>query len=176
MKMLTKGNVYAGAAIAGMLCLAAAAAAYALGNSSSAQDFVTKASIANEFEIESSKLALDKSQDGPIKSFAQAMVTDHTKTADAMTSALRASRSGAQAATKLDDKHQKLMDKLEAAGGGNFNKQYVSIQTDAHKEAVSLFSSYANNGKDKPLRDFAADTLPTLKDHLKHVQDLKNKQ
>ena len=56
-----------------------AAAATAQASTISARDFVHKASIANQFEIESSQLALDKAQSSEVKSFAQRMVDDHTK-------------------------------------------------------------------------------------------------
>ncbi len=157
----------------GILGTLAATAAYA--NSISTQDFVTKASIANQFEIDSSKLALNKSQNSDVKSFAERMVDDHTKTGDKLKEVLKSSDSNAKPADKLDDKHQKLLDKLESTSGEAFDRQYIDIQTDAHKEAVSLFTDYSRHGKDKPLKDFVSETLPTLKDHLKHVQNLKAK-
>jgi len=138
-----------------------------------AQDFVTKASAANEFEIESSKLALEKSQDRNIKAFAQQMIDDHTKTGQKLRDALSTSTSHAEAKDQLDDKGQKNMDKLNSLSGDDFNKEYVSEQTSAHKEAVSLFSDYAGSGDDPTLKSFASDTLPTLKMHLQHVQELK---
>lgn len=159
---------------AGVLGMLAATAAYA--NSMSAQDFVTKASIANQFEVESSKLALDKSQNSDVTSFAQRMIDDHTKTGDKLKEVLASSDSDAELADALDDKHQKLLDKLESASDDAFDNQYISIQTNAHKEAVSLFSEYSRRGKDKALKDFARETLPALKDHLAHVKRLKAKR
>jgi putative membrane protein len=156
---------------AGILAMLAATNAYA--NTMSAQDFVTKASIANQFEIDSSKLALEKAQNSEVKSFAQRMVDDHTKTGDRMKEVLDSSDSNAKPADELDNKHQKLLDKLQDTSGNAFDRQYIAIQTDAHKEAVSLFADYSKNGKDKALKNFAGKTLPTLKDHLKHVQQLK---
>jgi putative membrane protein len=138
-----------------------------------AQDFVTKASIANEFEIESSRLALEKSQDREIKGFAQEMIDDHTKAGDKLKDALKASASHPQAATKLDEATQQKMTRLESLSTDDFNNTYVSMQLDAHKEAVGLFGNYASNGDDKDLKNFASETLPTLKDHLEHVQKLK---
>lgn len=158
---------------AGIIGAFAATTAYA--KTMSAQDFVTKVSIANQFEIDSSKLALSKSNNDQVKAFAQQMVDDHNKAAEDLDNALDQSKSGATTADGLDAKHQKLMDKLDAAEGDSFDIQYVNIQTNAHKEAVNLFSSYSNSGKDKPLRNFATSTLPTLRMHLKHVRQLSGK-
>jgi putative membrane protein len=146
------------------------ASAYAKGMS--AQDFVRKASIANEFEIESSNLALEKSKNSKVKSFAQHMVDDHTQTGDKLKEALESSKSNAEPAESLDEKHQNLLNQLDGASGQDFDSQYISMQTKAHKEAVSLFSDYSKHGKDPALKDFAAETLPALKDHLKHVTKL----
>ena len=138
----------------------------------SAQEFVTKASIGNQFEIASSKIALQKSQNDSIKSFARQMVDDHGKTGDKLKDVLASSPSHASPADELDDKHKKLLDKLESESGNDFDHDYVSIQTDAHKETISLFEDYSKSGQDMPLKNFAADTLPKLKEHFGHVQKL----
>mgnify|MGYP003393133716 CR=1 FL=1 len=139
----------------------------------STQDFVQTASIANEFEIESSQLALEKSQNSDVKKFAQRMVDDHTKTGEKMKEVLSSSDMKVKPADKLDNKHQKMLEKLKSASNDNFDRQYVSIQNEAHREAVDLFDSYSKSGKDIKLKGFASETLPTLKEHLEHVEQLK---
>jgi putative membrane protein len=148
-------------------------AAAACAKGTTAQDFVTKATIANKFEIDSSNIALKKSQNSDVKSFAQMMVDDHTKTGDKLKGILDSTDSSIKPADELDDKHQKLIDKLNAASGKDFDNKYISMQTDAHKEAVSLFGDYAKKGDDPKLKDFAGETLPALQEHLKHVKQLK---
>jgi putative membrane protein len=138
------------------------------------EDFVRTASIANQFEIKSSELALEKSQRGDVKSFAKQMVDDHTQTGVKLKQALQSSATSQQAEDTLDDKHQKLFDTLESASSDTFDTQYIGMQVDAHKEAVSLFSSYAKSGRDAVLKDFASQTLPTLKSHLSHVTQLQH--
>lgn len=155
--------------IAGAL---SAIALSAFAASISTQDFVRNASIANEFEIQTSNLALDKSQNREVKQFAQRMIDDHTKTGDKMKEALRASKIDAKPADVLDGKHQKLFDELQAASGDAFNHRYIAIQTNAHKEAVGLFTDYSKNGDDATLKDFATQTLPALKEHLSHVKGI----
>jgi putative membrane protein len=149
--------------------MVAVSPAYAI----STQDFVHTASIANEFEIESSQLALEKSQNDNIKKFAQRMVDDHTKTGEKMKEVLSSTDLKVKPADKLDNKHQKMLDKLKSASNDNFDRQYVSIQNEAHREAVDLFDSYSKSGKDARLKGFASETLPTLKEHLEHVEQLK---
>jgi len=137
------------------------------------QDFVHKASIAGKFEVDSSKLALQKSSDSDLKAVAQMMIDDHTKANNELKETLEKNNIDAQPETELDRKHQKLMAKLQSASPETFDKKYISIQTDAHKEAIHLFTDYSKNGADAPLKDFAANTLPTLKKHLSHIAGLK---
>jgi len=159
--------------ISAMLCLAFAATAQA---APSAGDFVKKASIGNEFEIESSRLALEKSQNANVKQFAQMMIDDHSKAGDQLKATLPSSSvNAAMVPNALDAKHRKLLDKLkDAPAGKKFDKKYISEQTDAHKETVKLFRDYAKNGDDGALKGFASQTLPTLESHLQHVKQIKS--
>lgn len=152
-----------------------ATASMAAGKSISDQDFVTKASIANKFEIDSSNIALEKSNNSSVKEFAQRMVDDHTKTADDMEKALQSSKSNVKAAENLDDEHQKLIDQLQSATASDFDNKYLTMQRDAHKKAIMLFNNYSQNGQDNTLKGFAENTLPVLRDHQKHLSQINIK-
>jgi putative membrane protein len=155
---------------AGLTAALLATAAYA--KEMTPQEFVTTASIANKFEIDTSKLALQKSQRSDVKEFAQKMIDDHTAAGEKMKEAIADSSSKPTPADKLDTKHQALYDKLDKAPSVAFDKEYVTAQEDAHKDAVKLFGNYSKNGSDPSIKDFAAKTLPTLKMHKEHVDKL----
>jgi putative membrane protein len=137
--------------------------------------FVAKVPGANMFEIESSKLALEKASADDVKKFAQQMIDDHTKAGEDFKAALE--KVETTSATKpsgsaMDARQQGMMDELKSASGDDFEAKYIKMQTDAHKEAVALFSAYANSGDDPALKEFAKKTLPTLEMHEKHVKEL----
>lgn len=162
-------NIVVSAGIIGIICIAAASAyAYSI----SAENFVHKAAIANEFEIETSQIALNKSQNNDVKAFAQQMISDHTQAGEKFKEALASSHTQAQPPQGLDEKHQRIIDHLKSASGQDFDNQYIHAQRDAHKDAVSLFSKYSKHGQDPALKEFASDTLPTLREHLNHVKEL----
>lgn len=145
--------------------------AYAAANT--AASFVQKASIGNMFEIESSKLALDKSTNKEVHDFAERMLTDHGKAGENLTAALDATNLDLRPATTLDSPHQKMLNDLKKAKSGNdFNRKYIKAQQDAHKEAVTLFKNYAQTGDDADLKQFASDTLPTLESHDDSINDI----
>lgn len=137
--------------------------------------FVHDAAIANQFEIDSSKLALQKSQNEDVKQFAQQMIDDHTKAGNEMKASLKASKTGIIAPTSLDMKHKDKLSDLKGTPAGNFDKAYIAMQADAHDKAVSLFSDYSSNGDNATLKDFATRTLPTLESHQQQVNDIKSK-
>ncbi|WP_292142361.1 DUF4142 domain-containing protein, partial [Mesorhizobium sp.] len=72
----------------------------------------------------------------------------------------------------LGPKEQQMLGELKSASGKAFDQKYIKMQTDAHKEAVALFSTYAKSGDDPAMKEFAKKTLPTLKMHEKHVKEL----
>lgn len=140
-----------------------------LGIAPTTADFVHEAAISDMFEVESSKLA-EQQTTGPTKQFAEKMVTDHTKT----TSELKplAQQAKVDVPAKLDDTHQKMLDKLKDLKGDDFAKQYHSDQDSGHKDAVSLFERYSKGGENAGIKDWAAKTLPHLQEHLKMAQAL----
>jgi putative membrane protein len=128
-------------------------------------DFVTEAAIGDMFEIQSSKLAVDRS-DAATKSFATKMIADHEKTSAELKATLASSNSDAVIPPALDKSHQKMLDELGALNGDDFTKKYHDDQVSAHKDAVSLFKRYAKGGDNAALKSWAGKTLPMLKHHL----------
>jgi putative membrane protein len=52
----------------------------------------------------------------------------------------------AELPTKLDTKHQGMIDDLNKAGAEDFDKTYAKQQVSAHEDAEKLFSKYADKG------------------------------
>ncbi|TPI21299.1 DUF4142 domain-containing protein [Mesorhizobium sp. B4-1-1] len=137
--------------------------------------FVATVPNANTFEIQSSKLAEEKSASSDVKAFAAQMIKDHTKAGEEFKAALSQGQTTASikpAAPGLQPKEQQMLDELKAASGKDFDTKYITMQTDAHKDAVALFSTYANSGDDPAMKEFAKKTLPVLKMHEKHAKEL----
>ena len=143
-----------------------------LGIAPSTQDFVTKAAISDMAEIESSKLAVTKT-DGKTKAFAEKMIKDHTETSTELKGLVTSGKVKATLPAEMDAAHKSKIDKLKTLSGASFAKEYDDMQVAAHKDAVSLFERYANGGENAELKAFASKTLPHLKTHLKMAEDLK---
>lgn len=146
----------------------------ALGVASNTQDFVNLAGQSDMLEIQSSKLALQKSDNAKTKAFAQHMIDDHTKTSTELKDLVSGGKVKVNPPpASLDKSHQAKLDKLTKLQGKDFTKQYDDMQVSAHKDAVSLFERYGKDGDNPDLKSFAARTLPKLQEHLKMAQDLQ---
>ena len=163
-----------GLELIGLLIVCFAAGSALAQTSSSTQSFIHNASVGNQFEISSSRLALQKSSNNDIKQFAQHMVDDHTQIGNQMKDALAKSGAGLpQPATALDARHQKLLNKLNNASGADFDRQYVKSQLAAHKDAVVLFRDYSKNGDNSSLKSFASQALPIIEEHYKRIKQIQ---
>jgi len=132
--------------------------------------FVEKAAISDQFEVQAGRLAAEKGQKDEIKTLGRNMAADHGKTTDALT-ALAKTKSVALPAG-LDADHKRKLDELRGLSGAAFDTAYVQGQLEAHRTAVALFDDQIKQGQDNDLKQFAQKTLPTLQQHLNHVQTL----
>jgi putative membrane protein len=130
--------------------------------------FVKKAAVGGLFEVKSSQLAEQRGTGAGAKTFARHMVEDHSKANKELESL--AAKKGLELPKELDDKHQKVMDKLSGLSGEEFDREYMTAQVKAHKEAVKLFEDQSKGGQDADLKAWATKTLPTLREHLRMAE------
>ncbi|GAB3389323.1 DUF4142 domain-containing protein [Azotobacter armeniacus] len=135
-----------------------------------ADDFVDEASAKGVAEIESGKLALEKSTSADIKAFAQQMIEEHTAT----------NRQLAQIATtknlEVADEAE-LMSKakrwiLQLRDGESFDEAYANNQVASHENTIELFRDAAQKLEDPELKAFASKTLPKLEQHWEKAKQL----
>jgi putative membrane protein len=140
--------------------------------SPSTHDFVTEAAIGDMFEIQSSRMAQQKSSDAATKAFAAQMISDHQKTTDELTALTHTKGVNVTPPATLDASHREKLADLGKLSGADFTKRYRSDQVSAHEAAVSAFRRYAQSGDNPALKDWAGKTIPTLQHHLQMAQDL----
>jgi len=126
--------------------------------------FVMEAAEGGMMEVQLGKLAQEKAGDEKVKQFGKRMEQDHSKANDELKKI--ATDKGVQLSTDLDKKHKTKVDKLTKLSGADFDKQYMNDMVSDHKEDIKKFQRVADKGKDAELKQFASQTLPTLKEHL----------
>jgi putative membrane protein len=155
-----------------ILIAALASMALASCGTPSTSDYVQTAAMSDMYEVEAGKVAAEKGQSDAVKQSGQQMVDAHTKTIEELTGIVKTKNIKVDLPTKLDAKHQKLIDDLNGASAESFDNAYAKQQVDAHQEAVDLFKKYAAKGDDSDVKQFAEKTLPTIQHHLDEAKKL----
>jgi putative membrane protein len=128
-------------------------------------DFAKAAAEGGFAEVRFGELAEDKASNKTVKELAQRMVTDHTKADDSLKTA--ASKDDVSIPSQLNAKDQATYVRLSQLSGTAFDRDYARDMVRDHETDIAIFRHEANDGKDASIKSFAAQTLPTLEDHLK---------
>lgn len=135
------------------------------------REFFALAASSDALEVESGKLALDKSKDASLRKFAQNMIDGHSETSQQLM--LVAGTVGASPPTAMAPPHSAQLDKLRSLSGTEFDREYAAqIGVAAHQEAVALFERAQREASNADVRAFAEKTLPDLRQHLQDGQAL----
>jgi len=137
-----------------------------------APGFMAQAASGGQFEIQSSQLALQMSQNAAVRNFANMMIADHSRLNQAVAAAATSARLTPPAPVLLPA-DQAMFDQLRAAGAGpDFDLAYKNAQITAHQNALQLMQAFAANGDVPALRNAAAQAVPVVQMHLNQAQAL----
>jgi putative membrane protein len=134
------------------------------------QHFVKEAAEGGLAEVEMGNLAEQKANNPEVKKFAERMVNDHTKANNELKEV--AASKGMTLPHRLSVKDEATKKKLSALSGDEFDKAYMSDMVKDHTKDVADFQSESSNANDPAVKHFAAQTLPTLEDHLKEARNI----
>jgi putative membrane protein len=128
--------------------------------------FFNDAAAGGTYEVQSSQMALQKSQSAGVKGLAQHMIDDHTK---ANTELLALARSKDVTVTPAPNQMQQdMLNRLQGLSGSSFDQEYLRQQQTAHQDTISKFQAATRNTS-QPVAAWASKTLPTLQQHLAMV-------
>lgn len=136
----------------------------------SAEQFIEEASAKGLAELETAKIALKKSTSEEVKSFAQTMTTDHTKTNEELKKIADSKNIDLSDDPELIGQTKTFL--LKQRDGNPFDLAYANNQVLAHEKTIDLFQK-GTRLKDPELKDFAQKTLPQLQHHLQMAKDLQ---
>ena len=133
-----------------------------------AQPYVAMAASSDMFEIRTSQLALQRSQNPMIRMHSEMMIRDHTNTTAQL--AIAARSAGLGVPTAMMPMHEAMLDQLTRSS--NFEGTYKQQQLVSHQQALALHSNYAARGDNPALRSVAANAVPVVRGHLEHSQKM----
>jgi putative membrane protein len=134
-------------------------------------NFVTQATIGGLKEIKTGELAQRKGSSNAVKSFGARMITDHSKANNMLMQIVKPK--GIQ--ISLPDTTTLQTDPmLTQSSGKDFDKSYVNMMVADHEKTVALFERAASSLTDPQIKAFAAQQLPTLKQHLATIKQINS--
>jgi putative membrane protein len=122
-------------------------------------------------EVELGNVAAKKARSDDVRQFASRMVEDHGK----------ANKKLARAASGVkldppdgiaDPDHRAQQKHLQSLAGDEFDLEYIRTQIADHQRTATLLEWQIGSGQNKELKDFAAENLPIVLDHLEHARSI----
>lgn len=157
-----------------LLMISAAVAAAAIAVPAAAQvmtpaEYVMAAGASDLYEITSSKVLLETTQNPKLRAFAQMMIADHTKsTADVKAAAARSRVKPMP--PKLTPLQQELVAELRSEQGAARDAAYIAQQKASHGQALNVQKAYAMEGTAPALRAAATTIVPVVKHHMMELK------
>jgi putative membrane protein len=133
--------------------------------------YLRMAGAGDLFEVQSSRLALQRSRNPEVRRFARMMITDHTRSTQMIMRAARRAGVAPRPAALAPDQAA-TMRRLRAAPARRFDAAYGHAQSLAHTEALALHQGYAETGDIRALRSVAGEVAGVVRTHLGHVRQL----
>lgn len=154
------------------LIAAATLALASCGEVPSTSEFVHKAAMGDLYQVAAGKIAGEKGQSDAIKQFGLQMIEAHGKTLEELKSIVQAEKLDVVFPSHLSQRYHEMIGALTDAKPEDFDRIYASQQVKAHKRVADLFDGYAEDGNNEALKQFAANVLPTIKQHLEQAEKL----
>jgi putative membrane protein len=128
------------------------------------QEFVTQAASGGMYEVQSAKLALNQGAGEPVRSTALELATEHAQQNEQLRQI--AVGQGLAVPAEMLPRHRQMLQSLQDANDASFVGRFHDQQIQAHEEAIQLYERAARELENEPLRNFAQQSLPALRDHL----------
>jgi putative membrane protein len=134
------------------------------GRATSDATFAKKADQSDLAEVKLAQLAESKTQNPSVRSFAQRMIHDHSKTNQKLQNV--ASQNNINLPAQPNEKQQDTYDRLSKLTGTTFDRAYAANQVKDHEHDIAAFKKEAKAGQNPQIKQLAQTTLPVLHEHL----------
>lgn len=135
--------------------------------------YVPNAAMGDMYEIMSSDIALERSQNAGVRELATMLKADHTQASTSFKATVAGMTPPMEVPTALDQRRQGLIDNLRSAGAADFDRVFLDQQIAAHNEALTLHRGFSDNTDAAPLAAHARTVVPKIEGHLRMAEELK---
>ncbi|MCR5887935.1 DUF4142 domain-containing protein [Hymenobacter sp. J193] len=135
-------------------------------------EFLVNAAAGGQLLTEASRLALQKATLPAVRNFAARLLKEHAAIGQGLQ--VVAQQKSITVPSGLGNEQQDQYQKLTAASGSAFDKQYVELLLDMHNKQEDAFDDMREEAYDGDIRGFAAKYYPVLSDHLSQIKQLED--
>jgi len=136
--------------------------------------FINAAGPSDQFELQTSQIALERSRRADVRAYAQMMIDQHTASAQQLT--LLAGAKGATVSQGLDPTQERLLAAVRSAGPSGFDRTYLNGQVLGHTATVMTYNDEISGGVDPDTKALAQQTLPMIQQHLQEARRLQGRR
>lgn len=136
-----------------------------------ANEYLRRAAGIDQFEIQSGRMALQKSDREDIRALGRMLIDDHIRSTARLRDAAGLAAEAPPA--PLDSSQQAKLRELQTAQEPEFNHLFLDVQRAAHEQALALHRGYAGSGDDTALRMAAGELAALVQKHLDQVERIR---
>ncbi len=122
--------------------------------------------MGGDFATATSQLAVQRSSNRMVRTFAELEIAEQAAVAKAF-----GSRPGAAGLTR---RHASMLRSLQALRGNQFDRMYIDGQIAGHKELLTIHRRYARSGNDPMARGAALVGVTGIESHLVMLSTIKS--
>jgi predicted outer membrane protein len=132
--------------------------------------FLKDAAAASRFEGEASRMALVRSNNAAVRTFAATLINHHASTSIALQHLLHGR---GMAAPMLANDQRKILNRLAKLSGARFDREYTEeVALRYQQEGLQAYERAAMTTRDPALKAWIARSLPTMRYHLASAERL----
>jgi putative membrane protein len=135
------------------------------------KEFIAKAMDDGVNEVKLGELAEQLASSEKVKEFARKIVKDH-KAANKKLLELAGTHKLA-VVTDMKKDALAIYNRMSRLSKAEFDQAFLKHMVEDHEKAVALFEKMSKSATDADVKKFAADTLPTLREHLKEAKEIR---
>jgi putative membrane protein len=136
------------------------------------REFMVMAAQGNNAEIQTSRLALQRSQDQQVRRFAQQMIDEHSQANDRLTAIAR--QYGVTLPTDPGPLNAAIAQELATLSGADFDRAYMEAQENAHLRTIGLYRTVIQQGRAPDVQSYASALLPNVDGHYRMANQMVN--
>jgi len=124
-------------------------------------------------EIQICEMALEKSRNEDVKTFAQSMIDEHGRMGREFEKL--AGQKQLEVPRKIRAEQEMTVDELAAVDGRDFEQRWIQYNIDVHERDIKVFRHYADEEDDPDIKAMAQQGAEMLMQHLKMAHDVGRK-